>query len=145
MGLKLLRQDGGIVDLQVIYHSYERRDLEAAYFKYCGKKLEGKHRSGVDVKACLEILAAQVGFYDDLPNDIQGLHEFCCSPGESNWIDTTGKFIMLEGDVSFNFGKYKGRLLKEIAEIDRDYLMWILHQPDFPLDAHEIVLGALNE
>jgi DNA polymerase-3 subunit epsilon len=63
-GIELSRQGRGIVDLQVIYHSYEQRDLEAAYLKYCGKKLEGMHRSGVDVKACLEILMAQVGLYD---------------------------------------------------------------------------------
>ena len=138
------RQDRMIVDVQVIYHKFERRDLESAYKKYCGKSLDNKHHSEVDVRATVEILDAQVGCYNDLPKDITGLHSFCCDPTESNWIDAGGKFILVDNKVVFNFGKCKGQCLTDVVKTDRDYLLWIIHQSYFPLDVHEIIIKALD-
>jgi len=143
--IKFSRGNRAIVDAQVIYHLFEKRDLEAAYYKYCGKQLDKKHRSDVDVRATVEILDAQVSFYTELPRDTVGLHQLCCAPGESNWIDASGRFVAVEGEITFNFGKYKGKRLKDIAKKDPSYLDWILHNPDFSLETQEIVLKALDE
>lgn len=143
--IEFSRKNRSILDIQVIYHKYERRDLEAAYHKYCGKRLEGNHRSKADVKAVLEILDEQVLLYKDLPKDACGIHEFCCEPGESNWIDSGGRFFLLDGEIAFNFGKYRNKYLKDIVKDDPDYLNWVLHNPSFPLEVQEIVLKTLNE
>lgn len=145
VGVKFSRGNRAIIDAQVIYHRFEKRDLEAAYYKYCGKKLDESHSSGIDVRATMEILDAQISFYEELPKDVPGLHEFCCTPGESNWIDTSGRFIAVDGEITFNFGKYKNKRLKDIAKSDPSYLDWMLHKSDFSLEAQEIVLKALDE
>jgi len=144
-GVSFSRKDRSIIDAQIIYHKLEPRSLEAAYQKYCGRKLSGGHSSVADVRASVEILDAQISSYAELPKDVCGLHEFCCGPGESNWVDTMGKFITIGGEITFNFGKHRGEQLKEVARNDRDYLDWILHESDFPLEVQEIVLNALND
>lgn len=62
---------------------------------------------------------------------------------EENYVDTEGKFVWVEGEVTFNFGKHKGRILKEVAKEYPDYLEWFLHS-DFSPDAREIVHKALS-
>lgn len=144
-GVKFSRQNRSIIDTQVIYHKFERRNLEAAYQKYCGKELSGGHRATADVRATVGILDAQISLYAELPKDVCGLHEFCCDPGESNWVDTMGRFITVEGEITFNFGKHKGERLEDVVKNDPDYLDWILHKSDFSLEVQEIVLQALND
>lgn len=144
-GIKFSRQSRSIIDAMVIYHKFEPRDLRAAYHKYCEKELSNSHSSVADVRATVEILDAQISLYDELSNDVCGLHEFCCAPGESNWVDTSGKFVTIQGEITFNFGKYKGERLKDIAKSDRDYLNWILHKSVFPLEVQEIVLKVLDD
>lgn len=143
--IEFSRQNMSIVDAQVIYHRFEQRDLKAAYHKYCGKELGDVHSSAVDVRATVDILDAQISSYDELPKDVCGLHEFCCAPGESNWVDTTGRFAIVEGEIAFNFGKHKGERLEDVAKNNPDYLDWMLHKSDFSLEVQEIVLKALND
>lgn len=143
--IEFSRQGRSIVDVQVIYHQFERRDLEAAYQWYCGKQLDKRHSSAIDVRATIEILDAQISLYDELPGDVCGLHEFCCTPEESNWVDKDGRFITLDDEITFNFGKHKGKYLKDVAQSDPDYLNWILHKQDFSLEVQEIVLKSLEQ
>ncbi len=144
-GVNFTRGNRSIIDAQVIYHKLEQRTLEAAYRKYCGKELSGSHSSVADVRATVEILDTQIASYAELPEDVCGLHEFCCGPGESNWVDTTGKFMTVGDEITFNFGKHTGERLKDVVKTDPDYLDWILHKSDFSLEVQEIVLRALNE
>jgi len=143
-GINFSRQNRSILDALVIYHKLEQRNLEAAYQRYCGKELSGGHSSLADVTATVEILDAQIAFYAELPKDVCGLHEFCCEPEETNWVDPLGRFITIEDEIIFNFGKYRGDRLKDVAQSDPGYLQWILHKPDFSLEVHEIVLRALD-
>ena len=50
---------------------------------------------------------------------------------------------MREGQIVFAFGKLRGRPLREVARVERDYLEWILKQ-DFPDDARALVERALR-
>lgn len=144
-GVNFSRQNKSIIDALVIYHKLEQRNLEAAYQRYCGKELSGGHSSSTDVTATVEILDAQIALYAELPKDVCGLHEFCCDPGETNWVDPLGRFVTIDDEITFNFGKHKGERLKDVAKSDRDYLDWILHKSDFSLEVQEIVLSALDE
>jgi len=132
-----------IIDTQVIFHKLNPRNLEAAYLKYCGKKLENSHTSDADARASAEILYAQLESHDELPHDIDGLHQFCCYSEEANWVDQDGKLIWINGEVAVNFGrKYKGTSLKEVSNNDPGLLEWMLRQ-DFSDEVKDIVSKAL--
>lgn len=60
-----------------------------------------------------------------------------------NYVDLEGRFIWVEGEAIFNFGKYNGRSLQEIVTEDKDYVVWIRKQ-DFAPEIHEIVEKALR-
>ncbi len=136
------RQGRYLIDSQVIYHERDPRDLQAAYQKYCGKRMENAHCAEDDAKAAVEVLDGQLEMHQDLPKDAAGLSALCYKV-EENTIDVEGKFIWAEGDVVCNFGKYKGRRLREIAKAYPDYLEWMSHG-DFSAEVREIADNALN-
>jgi DNA polymerase-3 subunit epsilon len=131
-----------ILDAQVIYHKLDPRDLSAAYRKYCGKELVDAHTSMADVRASALILDAQLAAHNELPKDVDGLYEFC-NPPISNSVDTEGKFLWTNGEITFNFGKYRGQLISTIATEDPAYVQWVSNS-DFPSDAKEIARRALG-
>jgi DNA polymerase-3 subunit epsilon len=74
------------VDAKIIFNvketSWDRflmgpRNLVAALRHYCGRELEGAHSAGADADAVVDVLAAQLARYQDLPRDVAGLHDFC--------------------------------------------------------------------
>ena len=44
----------------------------------------------------------------------------------NNMIDLEGRFIMDNDDPVFNFGKYKGKKIKEILKKNPGYFNWII-------------------
>ena len=148
VGVEFSRDNRQIIDTMTIYHKMvppdpnASRNLEAAYLFYCGKELKDAHSADNDVKACVEIMVGQMNMYDDLPRDIKGLCSIC-SVGRENYIDLVGRFVWFGKEASFNFGKHKGRLLREITDEYPDYLEWILGQ-DFSSEVIEIVTNALE-
>jgi len=144
-GIEFSRSGRHIIDTQVIFHKLNPRNLEAAYSKYCDKTLENSHTSDADARASAEILYAQLESHDELPQDMEGLHQFCCRPEEVNWVDQDGKLIRINGEIAINFGKkYKGVLLKEVSKSDPSFLEWILRQ-DFSDEVKGIVSKVLQE
>jgi len=148
VGIDFSREDRQLVDSMVIYHQKEPREpgksrnLKAAYLKYCGKELEGVHGAEKDATASAEVLDGMLEEHSDLPRDVSGLCAFC-NEVRRNYVDLEGRLIWVEGEVTFNFGKHNGRLLKEIVEEHPDYLLWILGE-DFRPDVCEIVEKALQ-
>ena len=142
VNVEFSRQGRYLIDSQVIYHQRDPRDLQAAYQKYCGKRMENAHSAEDDAKAAAEVLDGQLEMHQDLPKDAAGLSALCYKV-EENTIDVEGKFIWAEGDVVCNFGKYKGRLLREIAKDYPDYLEWMSHG-DFSAEVRELANKALN-
>lgn len=140
--VKFSRQGRRILDVQIIYHRLEPRDLAAAYRKYCDKELRNAHTSRADVRATVEILERQLEQHSELPRNVSELHEYC-NPDETDWIDSEGKFLWHEGKAIVSFGKYAGRSLQEIAKIDVGYLDWIING-DFSYEIKEIAIKALN-
>ena len=136
------RQGRYLIDSQVIYHQRDPRALQAAYQKYCGKEIENAHSAEEDAKAAAEILDGQLELHRDLPKDVAGLSALCYKV-EENTIDVEGKFIWSEGEAVCNFGKHKGRPLREIAKDYPDYLEWI-SRGDFSFEAKDIVNNALK-
>ncbi|MFP4046763.1 MAG: exonuclease domain-containing protein [Bacteroidales bacterium] len=118
------------IDVQVIFHKMEKRNLSAAYRFYCNKELKNAHSAEADTEATYEILKAQIEKYDELQNDVQKLSEF--SSHNKN-ADFAGRIIYNDkGEEIFNFGKYKGKVVEEVLQKDPAYYGWIINN-DFPL------------
>jgi DNA polymerase-3 subunit epsilon len=141
-GLDLALSGRRIVDAMTIFHKKEPRDLSAAVRFFLGRDHTGAHGAEADVAASLEVLQSQLARYPDLPRTVEALDAYCF-PVPQGAVDRSGKFVLREGEVIFAFGRQKGRALREVARVQRDYLEWFLKQ-DFPEDARTLVEEALK-
>jgi DNA polymerase-3 subunit epsilon len=120
------------VDVQNIFHKMEQRTLAAAYQFYCKKDIENAHNALYDAQATWDVLKAQVERYDDLTNDISFLSDFS-KAGNYNLLDFAGRLAIDEdGNAIYNFGKHKGKTIKQVSLIEPGYYGWML-DADFPL------------
>jgi DNA polymerase-3 subunit epsilon len=140
VGLDFSLDGRKIIDPLEIYHDRERRDLSAAVRFYCGRDHDKAHSSSADVLAAAEVLDAMVARYSDLPRSIDELHE---TYRDQRSVDVDGKFLRIDGRIVFNFGKYRGRDLDEIARESPDYLHWML-AGTFLADTKQIIHDALE-
>lgn len=135
-----------MVDVQNIFHKMEQRTLAAAYLFYCGKELVDAHEAEADTRATYEVLKAQLERYSNLENDIAFLAEFS---SRNRNLDYAGRITLNEkNEAVFNFGKYKGRLVKDIFTIEPSYYSWMMNG-NFTLDTKrvltEIRLSMMNK
>ncbi len=134
-GIEVDLKKNKTIDVQVIYHKKEPRNLSAAYKFYTGKDLINAHSAEQDVLATWEILKEQVDRYEDLP---EGLEELSAFSSHNNAADFQGRIIYDEsGREVINFGKYKGQLLEKVLEKDPGYYGWVM-QADFPLYTKQV-------
>ena len=120
------------VDVQNIFHKMEQRTLAAAYLFYCNKSIENAHNALYDAKATWDVLKAQIDRYPDIKNDVTYLSEFS-KAGNYNLLDFAGRLAIDDkGEAIYNFGKHKGKTIKQVAQIEPGYYGWML-DADFPL------------
>lgn len=124
-----------MVDVQNIFHKMEQRTLVAAYKFYCGKNLENAHSALADTRATLEVLEAQLDRYSDtLKNDVSFLADFT---QVMRGVDLACRFIYDEKGVEIvNFGKYKGKAVRDVLRKDPSFKHWML-QGDFTLNTKQ--------
>lgn len=127
-----------VIDALEIFHLHEKRDLHAAYQFYCGKQHGAAHRADQDVRVTARVLDRQLRCYPSLPRSVAKLHQLLAE------VDLAGRFRRQNGTLVFNFGKYCGRPLDEVAKADRSYLEWVLAS-DFLDDVKELVRRALAD
>ncbi len=127
-----------LVDVQAIFHRMEERTLSAAYKFYCEKSLENAHSAEADTMATFEVLEAQLDKYaDKMVGTVDFLHEF--SKRNSRTLDTAGRFALNDKDEPcFNFGKHKGKTVKEVFQLEPGYYGWML-QAEFALDTKNVL------
>ena len=137
------------IDVQNIFHKMEPRTLKAAYKFYCGKNLDNAHSAEADTMATYEILMAQIERYNGVEyedrdgnisypivNDMRKLQEFT---NASQWADLVGHLgFNKEGKEVFNFGKYKGKAVEDVFEIEPAYYDWMM-KADFPLSTKRVI------
>ena len=125
------------IDVQNIYHKLEKRTLAAAYKFYCGRDLENAHSAMADTQATSEGWLAHLDHNTkDRQNDVDFLAEF--SRMNRN-IDFAGRFVYDEsGKELINFGKYKGKAIKDVLSRDPGYYSWIM-QGDFTLNTKQVL------
>lgn len=131
-----------VLDAQRIYHRKEPRDLSAALGFYCNEMHLGAHGAMDDVLATARVMEAQLQRYDDLPDTMDELDEYC-NPRDPSWADRAGKLKWKNGEIVINFGKNQDKRLGTLAEQDRGFLTWITKN-DFPPDTRELVRNALG-
>ncbi len=119
-----------LVDVQVLFHKLEPRNLSAAYKFYCEKNLENAHSAEADTVATYEILLAQIKKYEQINSDVNFLSEFTT---QTKNVDLAGFIIYNDkNEEIFSFGKYKGQTVLSVLEKDQGYFSWI-QNADFPL------------
>jgi DNA polymerase-3 subunit epsilon len=142
--------NGHIIDALQIYKIKRGHTLTNAYLEFGGEdgnplppgsEFEGAHDAGKDVAATEIVLRGQLLRFSNLPRTVKELADFCF-PHPENAIDKTGKFIWVGGDAAFNFGKWRGKLLKN-PEV-RGYLKWIATVGEFPEEVKNIAQDALD-
>jgi DNA polymerase-3 subunit epsilon len=117
------------------------RSLSHLHEKYVGMKHDGAHGALSDVRAAATVIMKQLEMHPTLPRDVETLHK-AQWPGE---LDEGGKFKIVDGVATCQFGKYRGKAMRDIPN---DYWDWLL-KSDFPDDvkrlAGEAKLGKFPE
>lgn len=125
------------VDVQRIYHRMEPRDLSAAVQFYLGRSHTGAHGAEADTRATLEVLKAQMQKYPELPKDVETMDEFLVPHDPMN-ADRNGMLRWVNGELTINFGRKKGAVLRRMLMDDPGYLRWII-KGDFDTEVRMIV------
>lgn len=124
------------VDVQNIFHKMEQRTLVAAYRFYCGKELTDAHSALADTRATYEVLLGQLDRYAELGNDVEKLADFSRA---GRGVDLASRVVLNDKDEPvFNFGKHKGRPVKEVFRTERSFYSWIM-QGDFPKNTKDVL------
>lgn len=124
------------VDVQNIFHKMEQRTLSAAYKFYCNSEIENAHSAQADVEATYQVLLSQLDRYPELENDIDFLAKFSTMTRN---VDFAGRIILNDKDIPvFNFGKYKGRSVAKVFEIEPSYYGWMMNG-DFSLNTKNVI------
>lgn len=124
-----------LIDVQNIFYKHEPRTLRAAYRFYCDKELENAHQASADVEATYEVFMAQLEKYE-LGEDTAAVAEHSRL---GNNLDLRAHLLKdKDGDAVFNFGKHKGKKVKEIFRKEPSYYTW-MRDGAFPKDTKDII------
>lgn len=130
-----------MIDVQHIFYTMEPRTLSAAYKFFCEKELTEAHSAEVDVSATIEVLMAQLKRYKNLGNSVDSILGVI---GEDKIVDYARRFGFDDkGNEVFNFGKYKGRQVREVLKVEPQYYDWMM-RGDFPLHTKKKLTEIFN-
>ena len=122
-----------MVDVQVIFHKMEPRNLTAAYRFYVGGDFENAHAAEADTLATVEVLKGQLDKYgeEQIHNDVEWLANFT---EMQKSVDYAGRIVLnADKEPCISFGKHKGKTCREVYQKEPSYFAWI-EQGDFALD-----------
>ncbi|HOY90223.1 MAG TPA: 3'-5' exonuclease [Bacteroidales bacterium] len=137
------------VDVMVLFHRLEPRNLAAAYRFYYNREMENAHTAKADAIATYEILLAMIDKYlenenhaDNHENDLifdKNIKSLSEISKYHKTADLAGHILInKDGKEIFNFGKYKGKAVEEIFTIEPQYYDWIM-KSQFPQYTKKIV------
>jgi DNA polymerase III subunit epsilon len=134
-----------VIDGKDIFHMKEPRTLTAAYALYCGGELQSAHSAEADMLASRDVILGQLDRYDDLPSSVEELAKVGAPSADPDAVDAEGKLKWIAGEACLNFGKGRGKSLRELSETadGRGLLQWILGK-DFSAEVKGMVRAALD-
>lgn len=132
------------IDVQNIFHKMEQRTLAAAYQFYCNKELVDAHAALADVEATKSVFLAQIKKYDTLEPNVDFLANFS-RQGDFELLDFAGRIAKnKKGEAIFNFGKHKGKTVKQVAEDEPGYYGWMISS-NFPLYTKKVLKEEMSK
>jgi DNA polymerase III subunit epsilon len=148
-GIDFSVEGRNLIDVQVIYHLMEQRNLKAAYKFYCGKELDDAHEALPDTLATVEVFEAMIQRYQDVEvddgkgnkikpvqNDMEVIHRLS---ERRKKADFAGHIVYNDADQPvFNFGKYKNMTVADVLSKDAGYFSWMMNA-DFPLYTKKVL------
>ncbi|MFY8136984.1 MAG: exonuclease domain-containing protein [Flavobacteriales bacterium] len=154
VGVDFSLEGRNLIDVQILFHMMEPRTLKAAYKFYCDKSLEGAHEALPDAMATKEVFEAMLvryagvqiedkagNLYEPVVNDMDKIHSFT---ERKKKADLAGHIIYSDqGDIIFNFGKYKGSKVMDVLIKDPGYYSW-MQNADFPLYTKKVLTDIRN-
>lgn len=149
VGIDFSVEGKNLIDVQVIYHLMEQRNLKAAYKFYCGKDLADAHEALPDILATVEVFQAMLdrykdvevddgkgNFYKPVVNDMEAIHRLS---ERKKKADFAGHIVYNDQDqIVFNFGKYKNIPVTEVFNRDPGYFSWMMNA-EFPLYTKKVL------
>ena len=132
-----------LIDVQLIFHHNERRDLSAAATFYLEREHQEPHTALGDIRTTAAVLAAQLERYDDVPKDLAGLNDYCDSIRKFE-TEFDRWFAESDGGLVFKRGKHRGETLAQVSSDRPDYLRWMLGAEDMDKDVLSEVRQALE-
>jgi DNA polymerase-3 subunit epsilon len=128
------------VDVQVLFHQLEPRNLTAAVNFYCNKDLPNAHAALVDTLATKDVLLGMFQKYENtekaLPVDVEELEKKSLYRKRADLI---GNLVYNDQDeMVFGFGKHKGVSVKDVFAKEPGYYSWMMNA-DFPLYTKEVL------
>jgi DNA polymerase-3 subunit epsilon len=126
-----------LVDAQRIFFAHEPRHLSAAARFYCQAEHVGAHGALADAEMTLRVLEGQLDRYATLPRSVAQLHERYCA-GLDQDMDPEGRIRLINGEPTVNFGRNRGRTLKDMVREEPGFLKWII-KGEFSNPVKEIV------
>ena len=132
-----------LLDAQRIFFNREPRHLSAAARFYCQADHAGAHGALADAEMTLRVLEGQLDRYQELPRSVTELHELFCA-GLDRDMDPEGRFRLIDGEPTVNFGKNRGKRLRDLSRQEPGFFRWIL-KGDFSEPVKEIARKYLPE
>lgn len=120
--------DRQVVDAFQIFRKRESRKLADAVRFYLGRDHDG-HRAEADTRAALDVLDGQMGRYDDLPDTVAALAEYCgwhpdhFDPSEFTRWDADQQCLV------FTKGKHANT---PVARVDEGFIHWMYGKDFLP-------------
>ncbi|MGI5820746.1 MAG: exonuclease domain-containing protein [Bacteroidales bacterium] len=144
-----------IIDVQNIFHKMEPRTLIAACRFYCEEDILNPHNAMEDTQATYKVLKGQIKKYQgqvyentktgrsiQIENDVDVLSQLSL---DSRSVDLVGHIIFNDKDEEvFNFGKHKGKRVKDVFLREPSYYFWIM-DAEFPLYTKRVVSRIYDE
>ncbi|MFT5143508.1 MAG: DNA polymerase-3 subunit epsilon [Rhodothermales bacterium] len=131
-----------VVDPLRIWHTQEPRKLENAFERFVGGTFSDAHSALADTKAVMGVLCGMREEFDLHDSGWDELAEMT-SPDRRFWVGTSHHLKWEAGQVVLGFGKYEGRPLFEVGQLDADYLRWV-RESNFPKHVQNLCKGAVS-
>ena len=132
-----------VIDPYKIWQSTEPRRLEDAYSRFVGGEFENAHSAGGDVEATVAVYHAMLEAFSIRDASLDAVARMC-NRDTTNWIGPSHHLQWNDGQAVIEFGKYRGRTVLSVVDLDSAYLKWVLGK-EFPKHVHNIIKGALSK
>lgn len=131
-----------VIDVFELWIVMENRSLASALKRFCNETSENLHGAKEDVVVTSKVYAKMLEQFSLTDKSLDEMVEISTKDEDSLCF---GKLKYNENRVlCFNFGKYTGTTITEIAKTDMNYLNWITKEANFESDVKYYIIRELK-